>query len=212
MASKGTRPKASVRKAEQNDFNSLSSKEKGLVSLAYRKNLKIEELKAGQGELLAHFFAMALTLPKDNATERIWDYASTTTHYWSGDSTLLNLKTKIANYTDTKGNTFLAHYTQNGKYIKRAKEDDFPEYYNGYFIVSRESFNLDWSKIEKLTFGFTPKTEAERNEYKATMATQGVKRAGLSGVISQRKMSKTSVSLDSEDSDDDSEETDCDSE
>lgn len=211
MAPKGTRPKPSVRKAEyvKTDFNSLSSKEKGLVSLAYRKNLKIEELKAGQGELLAHFFSMALTLPKDNATERIWDYASTTTQYWSGDSTLLNLKTRIADYTDTKGNTFLAHYTQNGKYIKRAKEDDFPEYYNGYFIVSRELFNLDWSKIEELTFGFTPKTEAERNEYKATMATQGVKRAGLSGVISQRKSAKTSVSLDS---DDDSEETDCDSE
>jgi hypothetical protein len=212
MATKGTRPKPSVRKGEQ-DFNTLSSKEKGLVSLAYRKNIKIRTLEAGNGELLAHFLNMALLLPKDIATERIWDYISTTSQYWHGDSTLLDIKTTIGDYTNQKGVVSKAHYTINGQYFKAAKKDDTPEYYTGNFAVSRDQFNLDWTKIEKLVLGFTPKTLAERNEYKATAATAGVKRAKLSGVITERKRAKPVSLDDDEDSDDeDSEEIDCDSE
>lgn len=216
MASKGTRPKPSVRKAEyvKTDFNSLSSKEKGLVSQCYKKKQIIIRMGEQQALLMEHYLRIALMLPQDDATEMIWDYASDNgACVWYGESKLLNKKSIMKEkYDESDDITKMAHFKQDGEFIcfaEQHKAGDKPIFYQGYFAVSREEFNLDWSEIVEGVLAFIPKTEAERNEYKATAATQGVKRAGLSGVISQRKSAKTSVSLDS---DDDSEETDCDSE
>jgi len=219
MATKGTRPKSSVRKAEyvKTDFNSLSSKEKGLVSQCYKKKLMIIQLCDEKAQLTDHYLRMALMLPQDDATEMIWDYVKDFNGcFWEGNSKLLNIKSIMKNTLDeSDGKTKMAHFKHDGEFICFAEQHsagDKPIFYIGDFPVTRAEFNLDWSELVEGKLGFLPKTEAERNEYKATAATKKVKQNGLSGVIAQRKLSKTSVSLDSEDSDNDSEDTDLDSE
>ena len=63
--------------------------------------------------------------------------------YWYGNSILLNVKTTIKPYTNKKGHTHMAHFTQNGKYIKPAKVNDVPIEYTGYFHINEYEFDID---------------------------------------------------------------------
>lgn len=65
---------------------------------------------------------------------------------------------KIEDYTNKKGETFKAHFTENGRFIERCKtECDKPKSYTGNFKITAERFvfalNLDAKKLEDLFVG-----------------------------------------------------------
>lgn len=76
------------------------------------------------------------------------------------DSTTIGIYTKIAPYTDKKGNTKDAHFTQHGNYCGSIKAlGTKPTKYAGWFPVSLDKFKVHWNDEAK-TIGqlFTPKT------------------------------------------------------
>ena len=65
---------------------------------------------------------------------------------------------KIEDYTNKKGETFKAHFTENGRFIERCKtECDKPKSYTGNFKITPEKFvfalNLEAKKLEDLFVG-----------------------------------------------------------
>ena len=65
---------------------------------------------------------------------------------------------KIEAYTNKKGETFSAHFTENGRFIERCKtECDKPKSYTGNFKITPERFvfalNLEAKKLEDLFVG-----------------------------------------------------------
>lgn len=65
---------------------------------------------------------------------------------------------KIEAYTNKKGETFSAHFTENGRFIERCKtECDKPKSYTGNFKITKERFvfalNLEAKKLEDLFVG-----------------------------------------------------------
>jgi hypothetical protein len=65
---------------------------------------------------------------------------------------------KIETYTNQKGETFNAHFTENGRFIERCKtEHDKPKSYTGNFKITKErfvfAFNPNAKKLEDLFIG-----------------------------------------------------------
>jgi hypothetical protein len=65
---------------------------------------------------------------------------------------------KIEPYTNQKGETFNAHFTENGRFIERCKtEHEKPKSYSGNFKITKERFvftyNPDAKKLEDLFIG-----------------------------------------------------------
>ena len=65
---------------------------------------------------------------------------------------------KIEDYTNKKGETFKAHFTENGRFIERCNtECDKPKSYTGNFKITPEKFvfalNLEAKKLEDLFVG-----------------------------------------------------------
>jgi hypothetical protein len=65
---------------------------------------------------------------------------------------------KIEDYTNKKGETFKAHFTENGRFIERCKtECEKPKSYTGNFKITPERFvfalNLEAKKLEDLFVG-----------------------------------------------------------
>jgi len=65
---------------------------------------------------------------------------------------------KIETYTNQKGETFNAHFTENGRFIERCKtEHDKPKSYTGNFKITKErfvfAFKADAKKLEDLFIG-----------------------------------------------------------
>ena len=65
---------------------------------------------------------------------------------------------KIEDYTNQKGETFRAHFTENGRFIGRCKtEHEQPTSYTGNFKITKErfvfAFNADAKKLEDLFIG-----------------------------------------------------------
>ncbi len=93
----------------------------------------------------------------DKIEEYIWKYVSINYLWWQGDSHRLNKFSIIRDYTNKKGETFLAHHTENGNYIKRAT-DDIPISYKGYFhITDATEFEYDlYLREDKWHMPFEP--------------------------------------------------------
>jgi hypothetical protein len=84
-----------------------------------------------------------LDVATDKITELIWEYVNINKLWWTGDSERLGVLSTIADYTNKKGRTSKAHYTQNGTYLKPAKDGDVPISYEGHFRVTKEKFDFD---------------------------------------------------------------------
>jgi hypothetical protein len=86
-------------------------------------------------------------LEMDVATDKIdsliWQYQDINKLWWKGESEHLGVLSTIADYTNKRGVTSKAHYTQNGKYLKPAKEGDQPISYEGHFRITKEKFEYD---------------------------------------------------------------------
>ena len=91
--------------------------------------------------------------------EHVWTLA-TTVDTWKENvcSADVGVWSKIETYTNQKGDTFNAHFTENGRFIERCKtEHDKPKSYTGNFKITKErfvfAFNADAKKLEDLFIG-----------------------------------------------------------
>ena len=97
-----------------------------------------------------------LDVATDKITELIWEYVNINKLWWTGDSERLGVLSTIADYTNKRGRTSKAHYTQNGTYLKPAKDGDVPISYEGHFRVTKEKFDFD------VYMGFTTQDTNDR--------------------------------------------------
>ena len=95
----------------------------------------------------------------DKITEMVWKYVEINENYWKGDSEELGVYSHIADYTNKKGRTSKAHYSENGRYLKPAKEGDEPESYKGFFRITKEKFdfNVQYDILTDWEIEFFPK-------------------------------------------------------
>ena len=77
-------------------------------------------------------------------------FAKESNMYIYCNSKILGIKTKIAPYTNKKGQTFMAHYTIHNNFIGKAVEGDTePKYYNGnfsfneYYLIFKNYVNYE---------------------------------------------------------------------
>jgi hypothetical protein len=92
-------------------------------------------------------------------SEQVWSVVSRLV-LWkenvsSGD---VGIFSKIDDYTNKKGETFKAHFSENGRFLERCKtECDKPKSYTGNFRITPERFvfkmNADAKKLEDLFVG-----------------------------------------------------------
>ncbi len=92
-------------------------------------------------------------------SEQVWSVVSRLV-LWkenvsSGD---VGIFSKIDDYTNKKGETFKAHFSENGRFLERCKtECDKPKSYTGNFKITPERFvfkmNADAKKLEDLFVG-----------------------------------------------------------
>jgi hypothetical protein len=157
---------------KKDDFNSLTSKEKGLVSQCYKKKLIITEMSRQRTILTGHYLRAALMLPQEEATEMIWDYVRDCGDcVWEGNSEYLNITSTIKTFWDiTENKKALGHFKHDGVFIKIAKKGEAPIFYDGAFPVYRNEFDLDWSQMVEGILDFIPRTEEEKEEFKGTKA------------------------------------------
>lgn len=83
----------------------------------------------------------------------IWDFITNSPKkYWvKCQSELLDIYTKIGDYTNKKGVTTLAHYSVNEEYVGSVFQlGEKPTSYYGNFQVTREKFVIDLSQLPKL--------------------------------------------------------------
>jgi hypothetical protein len=82
-------------------------------------------------------------------TDRIWKYFDEYSIFVRCSSQLLGLYSHIGPYINKKGFESLAHYSHFDNYLKAAKKDDKPISYNGWFEVTRDRFDIDFTPKEK---------------------------------------------------------------
>ena len=91
-----------------------------------------------------------------------WDYVDEQKSFmWKGKSDVVGEYSVIKDYTNKKGQTFKAHFTQYGTYLSRAK-DNTPISYEGYFRVTKDKFTLEIictteDRLHTYSLKFTPK-------------------------------------------------------
>ena len=94
----------------------------------------------------------------DKMEKLIWDYVRINELWWRGQSEKVGVFSHIGDYTNKKGRTSKAHYSENGKYLKPAKEGDEPISYEGYFRITPEGYDYDiYTKDDKWVLEFEPK-------------------------------------------------------
>ena len=99
--------------------------------------------------------------------EKIWDYVKKYTVYIKINSSLVGLKTIIKNYTNAKGITKPAHFTQNYQYYGSTKQHgDEPVFYDGYFEINKNLFNISLDNLCNLR-----KTEKDAGDPHYPLAT-----------------------------------------
>jgi hypothetical protein len=127
------------------------------VGLKHYAENKTEEMN----ELFAHSISEMCTMDIDTEIieNLIWKYVKIHNLWWKGESKKLNIYSTIKDYTNKKGHTFKAHYTQNGNYLCKVDvKKPEPISYEGYFPITREHFDFDnYKKEGKWILSFEPK-------------------------------------------------------
>lgn len=115
----------------------------------------LKRFEASIGDHTLQCLVMAWqSMPKDKLLEAlIWNYVKglPTALYVNKDSNELGIKSTIKGYTNKKGITTLAHFTQNGKYLGSVKQlGEQPIGYTGYFKVEDNLFDLDLNGLNNI--------------------------------------------------------------
>jgi hypothetical protein len=87
-------------------------------------------------------------IPSGNA-DRIWKYFEKFGIFVQCESGLIGIYSRIAPYINKKGFESMAHYSSFGNYLRAAKKDDKPISYKGWFEVTKERFDIDFTPKEK---------------------------------------------------------------
>jgi len=87
-------------------------------------------------------------IPSGDA-DRIWKYFDKYSVFVRCESGLIGIYSRIGPYINKKGFESLAHYSNFDNYLRAAKKDDKPISYNGWFLVTRERFDIDFKPKEK---------------------------------------------------------------
>ncbi len=83
--------------------------------------------------------------------EQIWKYVEKYSLSIKINSSHFGLKTVIGNYTNAKGESKPAHFTQRGSYYGSTKQyGSEPVFYDGYFEINKDHFNISLDRLCKL--------------------------------------------------------------
>jgi hypothetical protein len=99
-------------------------------------------------EEMNHLFAQSigamfeLDVETDKIATLIWEYVAINELWWKGQSHEVHIYSRIGDYTNKRGETFKAHFTQNGKYLCK-DSDGVPKSYEGYFRINKDDFVFD---------------------------------------------------------------------
>jgi hypothetical protein len=126
-----------------NDIQNFSSRERGLLSVASQHKGSVAFF---QETVVPHLEACLVKAWKKNADEEdIWEYIQNAkwNTFVKMDSAKLGIFTKLEPYTNKKGETKPAHFTENGTYIGSTKQlGDKPVSYMGNFKITKEHFEV----------------------------------------------------------------------
>jgi hypothetical protein len=120
----------------------------------------VEHVLQDMNELFAQSVGamFEMDVDTDKMTSLIWGYVRINRLWWKGDSHKVGVFTTIGDYTNKRGVTSKAHFTQNGKWLKTAHEGDIPMSYEGHFLITPEKFDYDiYTENDKWLISFSPK-------------------------------------------------------
>lgn len=92
---------------------------------------------------------MFILMCADHDPQRLFDMLDAMPVWKPMDSSVFGITTIIKDYTNKKGITFKAHFTINGKFLKKAG-DDKPISYIGNFRVCKALFQIDMDKLDEI--------------------------------------------------------------
>ena len=148
-------------------------------------------------ERMAHLALKAIwhcSEGSDVRNELMWEYVKENRTMWQGDSERVGRWTTIRDYTNKNNQTFKAHYTVNGMFIKKAKPDDVPASYKGWFPVQPSTFKLKVVKIDE---------EGEASKYK--LWTTPILKPSAIRILHQMEINSHRLGEDDSDEEDDEE-------
>jgi hypothetical protein len=121
-------------------ISSLTSQNHGLLKVA--SNHKLHALDMTRTvHTLHNLFVVPAIIRGD--METVWTYLDAEPFWVTCSSRCADVKSEITEYTNKKGESFMAHYTQHGNYLRRMKpgeEDGI--YYNGNFPITRKTHKV----------------------------------------------------------------------
>lgn len=118
----------------------LQGRVKGLLKVASDYKYHARDLMKSMSTLHKMFVIPAI-LRGD--METVWEYLNTDRIWTNTSSRNFGVKTRVDNYTNKKGETFLAHYTEHKNYLRRCKQgEEDGIYYNGQFPIGRTTHKV----------------------------------------------------------------------
>jgi len=146
-----------------NPIENFSSKERGLLRVAAQHKGSVAFFET---KVIPHLEASLVSAwAKNFCEEDVWNYIENARwNTWvKMNSSALRIFTTIKDYTNKKGETKPAHFTENGSYFGSIKQlGDKPVGYNGHFHINKEHFEAYLPKDPKcITDFFRPRRPAE---------------------------------------------------
>lgn len=140
-----------------------SGKEMGLIKVASQHKRNAERLSEYLRVAEKSIVKLAKALPDEKiAEEAVWDYVGLANCcWWKGNSALIGVLSTIEDYTDKKGKTFPAHFTEFGHFLCRVSEENpVPFPYDGFFPICEERFRFVMNRgAKELKDFFQPREE-----------------------------------------------------
>lgn len=90
----------------------------------------------------------------DHDPNRLWDLLEARSVWKKMDSSVFGITSIINDYTNKKGETFKAHFTINGKFIKKVGNDTSPISYIGNFRVCKALFQIDTDELDDIVIKY----------------------------------------------------------
>ena len=119
---------------------------KAVASIAGRHKMKRGQAEHERDSLIKMFVLMCA----DHDPQRLFDIIREFPVWKRMDSSAFGITSTIGDYTNKKGETFKAHFTTNGYFIKKAGRNDVPISYFGNFKVMKGAFVIDMEALDDL--------------------------------------------------------------
>jgi len=119
---------------------------RAVASIAGRHKKMRFRAEADVGEMNRLFVRMCVEFKPD----RLFDLTETMWVWKYLPSSAFGVTSVVKDYTNKKGVTFKAHFTHNGKFLRKASDDGRGIVYNGNFRVMKGAFDLDNAFADEL--------------------------------------------------------------